>query len=240
MTGVFTIGHKYSIGIVPMALAILLLPPSSFGSDKARLIEQAFGQFNFPSSPEGGSATTSPSEQSTTTTPSSSAQPSAGTANGLTFLERGLVGSTLSTQNGGDAANENNYVVNGRFRLYVNQSLLQRFIAEMTLAPIDGSVLNNVTIEESAPHRFEITPNGTSTVTPTSTGSIPPFSSRIVARISVNTIPAIDNVPMTISTTGQVLAVQGISINESRITDTAARDVLSIVDGQTIYGTISR
>lgn len=240
MTGVFTIGHKYSIGIVPMALAILLLPPSSFGSDKARLIEQAFGQFNFPSSPEGGSATTSPSEQSTTTTPSSSAQPSAGTANGLTFLERGLVGSTLSTQNGGDAANANNYVVNGRFRLYVNQSLLQRFIAEMTLAPIDGSVLNNVTIEESAPHRFEITPNGTSTVTPTSTGSIPPFSSRIVARISVNTIPAIDNVPMTISTTGQVLAVQGISINESRITDTAARDVLSIIDGQTIYGTISR
>jgi hypothetical protein len=240
MTGVFTIGHKYSIGIVPMALAILLLPPSSFGSDKARLIEQAFGQFNFPSSPEGGSATTSPSEQSTTTTPSSSAQPSAGTANGLTFLERGLVGSTLSTQNRGDAANANNYVANGRFRLYVNQSLLQRFIAEMTLAPIDGSVLNNVTIEESAPHRFEITPNGTSTVTPTSTGSIPPFSSRIVARISVNTIPAIDNVPMTISTTGQVLAVQGISINESRITDTAARDVLSIIDGQTIYGTISR
>jgi hypothetical protein len=45
---------------------------------------------------------------------------------------------------------------------------------------------------------------------------------------------------MTISTSGQVLAIQGISIDESRIIDTTARDVLSIIDGQKIYGTISR
>ena len=233
---VTAIGREYSIGIAAIALATLLLLPSSFGSDGARLIEQAFGQFNFPSSPEEGAISPSPPEQTTPSSP----QPPPATANGLTFLERGLVGSILSTQNsGGDAANANSYVVNGRFRLYVNQSLLQRFVAEMTLASVDGSALNNVTIEESAPHRFEITPNGT-TVTPTSTGSIPPFSSRIVARISVNTIPAIDNVPMTISTSGQVLAIQGISIDESRIIDTTARDVLSIIDGQKIYGTISR
>jgi hypothetical protein len=233
---VTAIGHEYSIGIAAIVLAILLLLPSSFGSDGARLIEQAFGQFNFPSSPEEGAISPSPPEQTTPSSP----QPPPATANGLTFLERGLVGSILSTQNsGGDAANANSYVVNGRFRLYVNQSLLQRFVAEMTLASVDGSALNNVTIEESALHRFEITPNGT-TVTPTSTGSIPPFSSRIVARISVNTIPAIDNVPMTISTSGQVLAIQGISIDEPRIIDTRARDVLSIIDGQKIYGTILR
>ena len=233
---VTAIGREYSIGIAAIALATLLLLPSSFGSDGARLIEQAFGQFNFPSSPEEGAISPSPPEQTTPSSP----QPPPATANGLTFLERGLVGSILSTQNsGGDAANANSYVVNGRFRLYVNQSLLQRFVAEMTLASVDGSALNNVTIEESAPHRFEITPNGT-TVTPTSTGSIPPFSSRIVARISVNTIPAIDNVPMTISTSGQVLAIRGISIDEPRIIDTTARDVLSIIDGQKIYGTILR
>ena len=52
--------------------------------------------------------------------------------------------------------------------------------------------------------------------------------------------PAVDNVPMTISTSGQVLAIQGISIDEPRIIDTTARDVLSIIDGQKIYGTILR
>jgi hypothetical protein len=45
---------------------------------------------------------------------------------------------------------------------------------------------------------------------------------------------------MTISTSGQVLAIQGISIDEPRIIDTTARDVLSIIDGQKIYGTILR
>jgi hypothetical protein len=240
MIDIFTvIGHKYSIGIAAMVLAILLLLPSSFGSNGARLIEQAFGQFNSPSSPEDGAISPSPPEQTTTPSSPQPTPPPPRTANGLTFLERGLVGSVLSIQNPGDAANVNSYVVNGRFRLYVNQSLLQRFIAEMTLAPTDGSALNNVTIEQSAPHRFEITPNGT-TPTATPTGSIPPFSSRIVARISINTIPAIDNVPMTISTRGQVLAIQGISIDESRIIDTTARDVLSTINGQTIYGTISR
>src|ERR687886_662468 len=111
---VTAIGREYSIGIAAIALATLLLLPSSFGSDGARLIEQAFGQFNFPSSPEEGAISPSPPEQTTPSSP----QPSPATANGLTFLERGLVGSILSTQNsGGDAANANSYVVNGRFRL---------------------------------------------------------------------------------------------------------------------------
>jgi hypothetical protein len=55
-----------------------------------------------------------------------------------------------------------------------------------------------------------------------------------------NNNPVIDNVPMTISVSGQVLTIGGISIDESRITDSGVRDILRIINGQTIYGTIPR
>jgi hypothetical protein len=45
---------------------------------------------------------------------------------------------------------------------------------------------------------------------------------------------------MTISIRGQVLAIEGIDIDETRITDPAQREILSILDGQSIYGTIPR
>jgi hypothetical protein len=43
---------------------------------------------------------------------------------------------------------------------------------------------------------------------------------------------------MTISIRGQVLAIEGIDINEARITDTAQRNILSILDGQSIFGVV--
>jgi hypothetical protein len=52
--------------------------------------------------------------------------------------------------------------------------------------------------------------------------------------------PIIDNVPMTISIRGQVLAIEGIDIDETRITDAVQRDTLSIIDGQSIFGIVSR
>jgi hypothetical protein len=52
--------------------------------------------------------------------------------------------------------------------------------------------------------------------------------------------PIIDNVPMTISIRGQVLAMEGIDIDETRITDAVQRDILSIIDGQSIFGIVSR
>jgi hypothetical protein len=52
--------------------------------------------------------------------------------------------------------------------------------------------------------------------------------------------PIIDNVPMTISIRGQVLAIEGIDIDETRITDAGQRDILSVLDGQSIYGIVSR
>jgi hypothetical protein len=45
---------------------------------------------------------------------------------------------------------------------------------------------------------------------------------------------------MTLTIRGQTLAIQGIDIDETRITDTGQRDIVSVIDGQTIYGTIPR
>jgi hypothetical protein len=60
-----------------------------------------------------------------------------------------------------------------------------------------------------------------------------------MTRISVNgNTPIVDNVPVTISVRGQVLAIEGIDIDETTITDTGQRDILSIIDGQSIYGIV--
>jgi hypothetical protein len=45
---------------------------------------------------------------------------------------------------------------------------------------------------------------------------------------------------MTLSISGQVLSIEGIDIDEARITDTGQGDIISILDGQSIYGTIPR
>ena len=229
--------NKCSAAIAAMILGVLLLLPASLGLG-GTLVEEAFGQFNLPSLP-GEETTPSPPEETTPSPPERAtiSPPPQGTANGLTFLERGFIGSTLPTQGGG---NENTHVVTGRFRIYTNESLVQRFIAEMNLAAIDGTAFNNITIEETEPHRFELTQgvNGTTTAP---AGPVPPVSSNIMTRIYVNSnIPSIDDVPMTISIRGQVLAIEGIDIDEARITDTGQRDILSIIDGQSIFGIVSR
>jgi hypothetical protein len=245
MTDPFAIFRdKCSAAIAAMILGVLLLLPASLGLG-GTFVEEAFGQFNLPSLP-GEETTPSPPEETTPsppeeTTPSpperaTVSPPPQGTPNGLTFLERGFIGSTLPTQGG----NENTHVVTGRFRIYTNESLVQRFIAEMNLAAISDGTLNNVTIEETEPHRFELTQGANGTTT-SPAGPVPPISSNIMTRIYVNSnVPSIDDVPMTISIRGQVLAMDGITIDEARITDAAARDVLSIIDGQSIYGTIPR
>jgi hypothetical protein len=221
---------KRSRAIATMILGILLLLlPSSFGL-WGTFVQEAFGQFNLPSLP-GEDSTPSPPEE---TSPS---PPPQVTANGLTFLERGFIGSTLPTQGG---SNENSQVVTGRFRIYVNESLVQRFATEMNLAAIDGTTFHNITIVESSPHRFKLTESGNETTT-TATGSIPPVSSELRTAISLDgNVPIINDVPMTISIRGQVLAIEGIDIDEAMITDTEQRNILSIIDGQSIYGTVLR
>jgi hypothetical protein len=227
--------NKRKVAIaVAMSLGVLLLLPASLGFGRT-IVEEAYGQSNLPpldGGEEGGGGGEEP------TLP----------ANASRFLLRGFLGSSLPAQDG-DAPIENNnssHIVAGRFRVFANESLVNRFIAEMDLAAINGAAINgaafhNITIEETTPHRFELTESGNGTSTTTATGSIPPVSSNLMTRIYVDSnTPIIDNVPMTISIRSQVLAIEGIDIDETRITDTGQQDILSIIDGQSIFGIVSR
>jgi hypothetical protein len=224
------LGDKFKAAIAAMSLGVLLLLPASLGLGGS-IIEEAFGQLT-PTPPldggeeDGGEATIP--------------------ASASTFLLRGFIGSSLPAQ-GGDITTEDSssYIVNGRFRIFANESLVNRFVAEMDLAAINGIATNgtafhNITIEETTPHRFELTEIGNGTSTTTAAGSIPPVSSNLDTRVLVNSnTPAIDNVPLTISIRSQILAIEGIDIDETAITDPAQRDILSIIDGQSIYGIVS-
>ena len=194
-----------------------------------------------------------PEEETTPTTPTTPAAPTGTTGSvedpGTYMLAdrnveavRGFIGGTLPTQGtaGGGAitpaaTDDSGHIVTGRFRLFSNETLVRRFVAEMNVAAIDGSSFNNITITEGAPHRFEVTQaNGT-------TGA-QGASSNIVGSIYLNggTTPVIDNVPMTLTIRGQSLAIQGIDIDETRIADTVQRDTISVIDGQSIYGIVPR
>jgi hypothetical protein len=149
---------------------------------------------------------------------------------------QGFIGSSLTPQDADGntltATDDSGHVATGRFRIVANESLVQNFVAKMNIAAIDGSSFHNITITEGDPHRFEVTEgNGTAAA-----------SSSIVGNIFLDggTTPVIDNVPMTLTIRGQTLAIQGIDIDEARITDTGQRSIISVIDGQTIYGTIPR
>jgi hypothetical protein len=230
-----------------ISLGVLLLLPASLGYG-GTIIQEAFGQLTPPPSPpppDGGEEVGGGGEEE------------AIPASASTFLLRGFIGSSLPVQGGGiPTENGSSYIVNGRWRIFANESLVNRFVAEMDLAAIDGTAINgaafhNITIEETTPHRFQLAESGgnatasggnaTASNTTTATGSIPPVSSNLMTHIYVDgNTPVIDNVPMTISIRGQILAIEGIDIDETRIADTGQRDILSIIDGQSIYGIVSR
>ncbi|HEX6253742.1 MAG TPA: hypothetical protein VFZ55_05940 [Nitrososphaera sp.] len=220
-----------------MSLGVLLLLPASLGfwSGGTIIIQEAFGQLT-PAPPLDGGEEDGEEEEPTTLPASASM-----------FLLRGFIGSSLPVQSGDiPSENSSSHIVTGRFRVFANESLIHRFVAEMDLAAIDGTAINgttfhNITIEETTPHRFELTESGNGTNTTTATGSIPPVSSDIMTRIYVDSnTPIIDNVPMTLTIRSQVLAIEGIDIDETTITDTGQLDILSIIDGQSIYGIVSR
>jgi hypothetical protein len=223
-----------SLGVL---LLLLLLLPASLGYG-GTIIQEAFGQLTPPPAPLDGGEEVGGGEEEATLPASAS-----------TFLLRGFIGSSLPAQ-GGEIPAENNssgHIVNGRWRIFANSSLVNRFVAEMDLAAISGAAISgaafhNITIEETTPHRFQLTESGgNGTNTTTATGSVPPVSSNLTTRIYVDgNTPIIDNVPMTISIRGQVLAIEGIDIDETSITDIGQRDILSIIDGQSIYGIVSR
>src|SRR5918999_1373338 len=239
---------------VAMSLGVLLLLPASFGFGGGTIImQEAFGQFNLPlledeevTEEEDGEIVVEEEEEetATTTTPTTPTTPAAPTTvqdpsaylmayrNGDAM--RGFIGSTLPTQGAGTltANDSSGHVATGRFRVFANDSAVESFVTEMNVAAVDGSSFHNITIREGDPHRFEVTEgNGTAAA-----------SSSIVGNIFLDggTTPVIDNVPMTLTIRGQTLAIQGIDIDEARITDTGQRGIISVIDGQTIYGTIPR
>ena len=226
------LGDKCKAAIAAMSLGVLLLLllPASLGYG-GTIIQEAFGQLTPPPAPLDGGEEIGGGEEEATLPASAS-----------TFLLRGFIGSSLPAQ-GGDIPTENNssYIVAGRWRIFVDGGLVNRFVAEMNLAASNGTAFHNITIEDTAPHRFELTESGNGMSTTTATGSIPAVSSNLTTRISVDgNTPTIDNVPMTISIRGQVLAIEGIDIDETRITDTGQQDILSIIDGQSIFGVVPR
>ncbi len=239
---------------ISLSVLLLLLLPASLGNGRTIFVQEAFGQFNLPLLEEPEEDTTTPPEDggiivedeeeeetATTAAPTTTVQdPSA-----YLLADRnvdpvyGFLGSTLPTQGGigsGGAItpvdDDSGHVVTGPFRLFANESLVRRFVTEMNVAAVDGSSIHNITIQEGDPHRFEVTSDNATIAA----------SSNIVGSIYLNgsPTPVINNVPMTISIRGQVLAIESIDIDETRITDTGQRDIISILDGQSIYGTIPR
>jgi hypothetical protein len=248
--------HKAAIAVMSLGVLLLLLSPASFGFGGTIIIQEAFGQFNLPlleeetEEEENGGIVVEEEEETTATTPAAPADTTTTTTTPQdlsTYLMAevnvdpvyGFIGSSLlPTQDvGGNAAltsdDDSAYTVTGRFRVFANETLLRRLVAEMNVAAADGSSFHNITIQEGSPHRFQVTEGNE-----TNTAS----SSSIVGSIYLNgsPTPAIDNVPMTISIRNQVLAIEGIDIDETRIADPVQRDILSILDGQSIYGTIPR
>ena len=226
------LGEKIRAIFAATSLGVLLLLPASLGFGET-IIQEAFGQITAPPV-TGGDAGAGGIEESTLTT------------NASTFLVRGIIGSSLPAEDIEAPSETNNtrssYVLAGRFRIVANQSIVDRFVAEIDLAATNGTTtFHNITIEDTTPHRFQLTESGNGSSTTSAGGSVPPVSSNIMTRIYLDSnAPIVDNVPMTISIRGQVLSIEGIDIDETTITDTGQRQILSLIDGQSIFGIVAR
>jgi hypothetical protein len=254
------LGDKRKAVFAATTLAVLLLLPASLGFG-GTIIQEAFGQFNLPLLEEDTEETEDEDEGlvvedeeiTTTTPPASTTTPPASTttfpATTTTDIPepatyvlapvnteplRGFIGNTLPAQGAGGAAipaDGNGYIVTGRSRIFANDSGIESFFAEMYVSSIDGSAFHNITIRDGEPHRFEVTAGNDTTASSSVTGNI---------FLNGSPTPIIENVPMTLAVRGQTLALEGIDIDEASITDPAQRDILSIIDGQSIYGTFPR
>ena len=127
----------------------------------------AYGQLT-TQGPENISSATETMNTTTTTTTTTTANSSSNTnsnnlQNASSFIIRGLIGSTIASSTNTAAAANNSQgnqsgqvdgpqgylLIGGRWRMAVNQSIVERFVANLTVVGIDGkSPPSNVIIED--------------------------------------------------------------------------------------------
>jgi hypothetical protein len=245
------LGDKRKASIAAMSLAVLLLLPASLGFG-GTIIQEAFGQFNLPlleedtgeAEEEDGDLVVEEEETPPATTTTPPATTTTDIPDPATYVLapvntdplRGFIGTTLPASgaagNAAIPADGSGYIVTGRSRVFANDSSIESFFTEMYVSSIDGSSFHNITIREGEPHRFEATAGNETTA----------VSSSVTGNIFLNNspTPVIEDVPMTLTVRGQTLALEDIDIDETTITDPGQREILSIIDGQSIYGTFPR
>jgi hypothetical protein len=177
----------------------------------------AYAQFNTPEVNQ---------EEANTTAATTSIQNASTSSNNL--LLRGLIGTMISVEgaNATDSDNSDNgqaiqgdYAVAGRWRMFANESLVQRFVANFTLAKTDGSEYHNIIIENIG-RDSEFARNTAS----------------ITAQVYANSTVPSTIMPITIEIRDKVLSISDIEIDGRTIEDERQQDILQIIDGQQIYG----
>lgn len=147
--------------------------------------------------------------------------------NESSFLLRGLVGTTVTVQTTSDieenatSQQDDHYVITGRWRLFVNESLVERFVANLTVARTDGSEYHNFIIENI--------------------GRSPPFvgnSSTIMTQLYTNSTSPSTIANISLEIRDKVLVMTDIEIIDEAIEDVERQNILRIIDRQSIYGIV--
>ena len=158
--------------------------------------------------------------------------------NASTFLLRGFIGSTVQVGEAGIAAGggrdnrtdqDDGYVITGRWRLLVNETLVQRFVANMTVAKIDGSESRNIIIE-NIPTRPGIERNDNNTTI-----------AELDAKIYLNEDSAASiTAPVRLEVIGDSVIRLAPDIEERMIEneDIQQLEILRQLEGSAIYGSI--
>lgn len=143
------------------------------------------------------------------------------------LLARGLIGTMISIDRANITDSENgqeiqgDYAVAGRWRMFVNNSLVQRFLANFTVAKTDGSENYNVIIENI--------------------GQKPDFVDN-AARITMqayadSTLPS-TILSVTVEIRDRVLRISEIETAGMAIEDDTQAAIMQIINEQPIYGIV--
>ena len=227
-----------TIGSISLVLLFIgLLNASQLGGNNFAP-STAYAQFTIPDNDDVGNATTT-----TTTMPRPS---EIDIQSASTFLLRGFIGSTVAiadnetttrSRQQAEQPNQNNdYVVTGRWRMFVDEATVQRFVANLTVAKIEGSESSNIIIE-NLPTRPDIeSDNNNNTMTAELTASVHPSAPDGDDNNNTAGITA----PVLLEIMGNDVIKLDLSFDESR-TDNGGRlpaQLLRSLDESTIYGTI--